>query len=187
MIIENPFELTEHIELETSDYYLYFLWYDNDLLYIGQTRQLLNRLSAHKSTLENIYNKITYKLYANITKNEIKKIERANINHYKPIFNDTKTSIYFNKDFCYVKGNRGGKFKINEFYEIEYDFRLNEKYYYYYNECILYKAVFIDGVFYFYENDKLLNTITEKGNVRIGIENNKMIYTFKQRNEALTT
>lgn len=76
MIIENAFDLDEFIINKQQDFYLYFLWFDKELVYIGFTSSLKVRYKNHD--FDKLFDKVTYKLYSNISEKEIKRIEMIN-------------------------------------------------------------------------------------------------------------
>lgn len=94
MIVSSPADLPE-FELilqkdkpEVMDFYLYFLYYRDDLVYIGMTDNLKSRLTCHKA--DKLFDRITYKFYPQISKKEMRVIEAQNIKHYDPFYNNSK-------------------------------------------------------------------------------------------------
>lgn len=122
MIIREE-ELNEYSLITDETYYIYFLYYENDLVYIGQTQSLDVRIKSHKK--DKLFDTVKIKRYNNISKEEILRIERSNINTYNPIFNDT-VRLYKKPDFVFMKSL--GKFNKGELVILN-----NKKNYYYYD------------------------------------------------------
>ena len=62
----NEFILVENEKAELRDYYIYFLWFEEELLYIGYTVNLTNRIRSHKK--DKMFDKVTYQSYFQTTK-----------------------------------------------------------------------------------------------------------------------
>lgn len=177
MIISNPeqlnnFPIPEKINKgEQTTFYIYFLWWDEEIVYIGQTVNLTSRILSHVNS--KCFNKVTYTLYENIKKTKILEIERANINHYKPIFNDDGKAIFKKPDFCYLrKGETGITLKKLELVKI-----INI--YYFYDGDILHTLKEnVYGVTYFKDNVEHEN-IKEHSINKIDVKNNILNIEYK--------
>lgn len=117
MLIHNPqvlnqFEVPKSEDSHLKTYYLYFLWYENILVYIGQTVDLNSRTIAHKK--DKYFDKVTYQVFIGVTKPEILKIEREHINHFKPPYNDNEKGIIKTKTCALQRGKT--IYQINKLY-----------------------------------------------------------------------
>ena len=126
MLIHNPetlsiFKTPEKEDKLIRDYYLYFLWYNETLVYIGQTVDLRNRILSHKR--DRSFDKVTFELFPQTTKPEILKIEREHINHFKPTLNDDDKSVIKTQSSALQKGHI--VYEINKLHLIN-----GEAYYY---------------------------------------------------------
>jgi hypothetical protein len=109
MIVESPkelrsFNIPKQEAKESRTYYLYFLWYDEVLVYIGQTVSLPSRIVNHK--VDKYFNKVTYKAFEHTTKEQILKIETANIKHFSPPYNNNTGGIAKTPEMALVRGDR---------------------------------------------------------------------------------
>ncbi len=66
----------------SDDTFVYFLYDDHVLVYIGQISALMSRISTHKK--DKGFNKI---VYISVGKDELNMVEGINIYHYKPKYN----------------------------------------------------------------------------------------------------
>lgn len=152
MLIENPeilstFEIPKKEETDLKTYYLYFLWYNETLVYIGQTVDLNNRTLAHKK--DKHFNKVTYQIFIGITKEEILKIERKHINHFKPAFNDNEKGV-IKTSTCILQ--RGGSiYIINKLY------KTTKEAFYYDGKVLQSIQPHFKGFFYYEDGKKIKN------------------------------
>jgi hypothetical protein len=72
------------ISLSQSEYVIYFLFNNEELIYIGQTRNLLKRISVHKRT--KVFDKISI---VETDYKDVMCLEQGYIKKYKPIYNTT--------------------------------------------------------------------------------------------------
>lgn len=101
MIIENPDQLPAgqmRQHEQPTDWYIYFLWFLDEIVYIGQTINLHTRVETHRST--KTFDRYTYHLIKNTTRDQVLLIERVNINHYKPAYNDNSNGVIKRKKYC---------------------------------------------------------------------------------------
>lgn len=115
MIITNPENLLEkHVlpETELQDYYLYFLWYKNTLVYIGQTMYIDGRIKQH--TKDKLFDKVTYQVFPQIKRETILEIELSNIIYHKPLFNNKRNLFLKDDDFCFLRFEDKGKIIIEK-------------------------------------------------------------------------
>jgi len=142
----NEFILVENEKAELRDYYIYFLWFEEELLYIGYTVNLTNRIRSHKK--DKMFDKVTYQTYFQTTKEKMLIIERANINHYKPLFNDSTRSILKKPDYCYVRnGTTSHKYEKGVLYGDDYNkIYYNGKYLVQYTNTYTVMIKYIDNV-----------------------------------------
>lgn len=115
MIITNPSELTE-LDLTSTDplvYHIYFLWESDEIVYIGQTTNIKNRISAHKA--DKLFDRVTYTVLDLVDIKDVLALERKNINYYKPIFNDNKNVLLKRANYCFLRdGSKSLYLKANE-------------------------------------------------------------------------
>ena len=175
MVIENPECLNEfpipknNDKKENTTFYIYFLWWNDTIVYIGQTTNLTNRILSHLSG--KCFNKVTYNLYENISKEDILQIERTNINHYCPVFNDDTKAVFKTLEFVYKrKGDNSEKFLVNKVYSTNnypYVFK-----YYYYNGINFYTLKTKGTLLYVYKDDEQTIINLENKDFKIEIINN---------------
>jgi hypothetical protein len=187
MIVISPnelesFEIPKQESKETQTYYLYFLWYDDVLVYIGQTVSLPGRIVNHK--LDKHFNKVTYKVFEHTTKQEILKIESLNIKHFNPPYNNNTTGIAKTPNLALVRS--GKVYEKHKLYSSErdayyYDGIVLQKMYTY---C-LYNNSRLSTISY-YEDDVLIKEFkrinTEEVEIEFSILNHKIVHkTIKKQ------
>jgi predicted GIY-YIG superfamily endonuclease len=178
MLIENPeiletFEIPEKEESDLKTYYLYFLWYNETLVYIGQTVDLNSRTAAHKK--DKHFNKITYQVFMGITKVDILKIEREHINHFKPAFNDNEKGVVKTSTCVLQRG--GSIYAINKLYNT------TKEAYYYDGKVLQSIQQNHKGYFYCKDNKKIqnlgYNSYHPNNKVHFYIEKNQLKCNFE--------
>lgn len=185
MLIENPetlstFEIPKKEETNLKTYYLYFLWYNETLVYIGQTVDLNSRTTAHKK--DKHFNKVTYQVFMGITKEEILKIETTHIRHFKPSFNNNEKGIVKTPTCVLQRG--GSIFELNKLYNYKSES-------YYYDGNVLQSIRLTPRGYIYFEDGKqkevinnlVYNTVTK---VNYYIENNLLKCKFQYQEEQET-
>lgn len=133
------------------DYCIYFLWFEEELVYIGQTSCLKGRISSHKS--DKLFDRVTYTIIKDGYTNVLK-IEAENIKHYKPVFNNKTKTLFKRRNFCYFRAN--GKYQLlweNKLLLIKHHLA------YLYNNNILHWIECKKNILYIYEDFDLIDTI----------------------------
>jgi len=159
MEVDNPALLSEHIELTPEiKFYLYFLWLDGEIVYIGQTTNIDSRMKSHTDKL---FDKKTYKIYEGIDKAEMLRIERANILKYNPIYNDNTKTLLRKPGYCFHRDNKKcTKFQKGQLYSEDdskkvyyydgvdfYEYRTySEKVLLYINDILQEKEILLNGI-----------------------------------------
>lgn len=92
--------------------YIYFLYKDNALLYIGQTTNIISRISNHFSF--SIYDKVRL-IECDIDK--LKHYEYRLIKYFKPSLNTVYNSEYKRSNVPFRKGNN--RCRIKDFPELQ--------------------------------------------------------------------
>lgn len=107
--------LTEVENKEIRDFYIYFLWFEEKIVYIGKTCNLSARTKAHKK--DKMFDKVTFRFYPQTSNTDILVIERANIDFYTPLFNDDTKTIIKAPTYCYIRSAGTGRyFEKGKFY-----------------------------------------------------------------------
>lgn len=184
MIIEHPENLQEFRKEPNEKHYLYFLWFDEVIVYIGETVNLENRLIYHKK--DKIFDKVTYKEYT--IYDNVKNIEKENVDYYKPIFNNTSECIEIKtENYYYIR--HVGLFKKDEIffkkgkYSYVEDFHFyNGTDYYHINVTNLHS---LSPSFYFYKNKQLIKKLNKNTtrNYSAFIKNNELNIQFHDSNQ----
>lgn len=175
MLVDAPNELEEFVYVEKvksskdlEDYYLYFLWIEDDLVYIGITINLQNRIAAHKK--DKYFDKITYQLHPQISRKEMLIIEKFNIEHYKPVYNNNNKIVIIKKpNFCIYRKNLN--YELLEKDGLYRDDIRKEQFYY--NGKNLFKYEHINPYIFCYKDDERVLELLMVDNVSYTINLNK--------------
>jgi hypothetical protein len=84
---------------EPEKYYIYFLLYNNEVVYVGKSVSVKARILAHLS--DKLFDSYKYFELDTLDHKEVLKIERYHIDKYKPVFNNSTTSTLKNEEFMY--------------------------------------------------------------------------------------
>lgn len=177
--VENPELLSQHIDRPSLHrFFLYFLWLEGEIVYIGQTIDIDNRMKAHKDKL---FDNKTFKIYDGISREEMLEIERANITKYKPIFNDNFNVTIKKPEYIFRRDrSRSRKYNKGVLYKDKGDTRIS-----YYDGESLHEYIrnelkmvhFIDGII---EKEVLTSGILC---IQWSVENNKVKHKLVRRYE----
>lgn len=160
MLITRPDKLQV---FEENLEYLYFLWYKNKIVYIGITNNLTDRISCHRK--DKIFDKVTYKEFLDVSRNEMLQIESENIRYYKPVFNNNTAGVLKEKEFFFIRGR--GIFDYGV---------IKENYYCNSEEDSVYYA---DGNL-IYKDDRL-HKVYQKNQI-LKIKENELVYEQEEKN-----
>jgi hypothetical protein len=75
--------------LDVAGFYVYFLWDEDVLVYVGQTISWCTRISAHRS--DKTFTRVTFKQYA--SQKEIDAVERECIRKFDPVLNQRSGKV----------------------------------------------------------------------------------------------
>lgn len=76
----------KYFDLSNDTYYIYFLLKDNQVVYIGQTNNIFNRIKGHQKNKE--FNNVAY---ITTTKDKANYLENYYIIKYEPFYNKLST------------------------------------------------------------------------------------------------
>lgn len=83
-------EKSEYIPIKEGSY-VYFLIQDNEIVYVGQSNQLLGRIQNHINTSGKVFNYISI-FQVDVKKHSLNEIEQIHIHTINPILNKVKYS-----------------------------------------------------------------------------------------------